>query len=69
MFEVFAGDPPPLRTHKRATREAVAAAVLQMTQGAYDAAAAGLVGVYDACPEDHVMVALVDECRRRRGRG
>jgi len=69
VFEVFAGDAPPLLTHKRATREAVTAAVEQMTQGAFDAAAAGLVGVFDACPEDHVLVALVDECGRRRGRG
>lgn len=69
VFEVFAEDPAPLRAHKRATRGAVAAAVEQMTQGAYEAAADALVALCDACPEDHVLVALVDECWRRRGRG
>ena len=69
VFEVFAGDPAPLRMYKRMTRETVAAAVEQMNQGAFDEASAGLVGLFDACPEDHVLVALVDECWRRRSRG
>lgn len=69
VFEVFAGDSEALRASKLATRESVATAVEQMNEGQFDAAAGGLAWTLDACPEDHVLAALVDECWRRRGRG
>jgi class 3 adenylate cyclase/DNA-binding response OmpR family regulator len=68
LLEVFAGDPPRLRAHKRATRAAVAEAVEAMTREAFDAAAEGFVRLLEDCPEDQVLAALVDECGRRRGR-
>jgi class 3 adenylate cyclase len=69
VHEVFAGDPPALRAAKRSSRDALAAAVERMTAGELDAAAAALAGLAAACPEDQTLAALVEECRRRQGRG
>ncbi len=68
VHEVFAGDPPELRAAKRASREAVRAAVARMTAGELGAAAAALTELASACPIDQVLPALVEECRRREGR-
>jgi class 3 adenylate cyclase len=69
VVEVFAGDPEPLREHKRASREAVTAAVRRMDAGAHEEATAGLAELLYSCPEDQVLGALIEECERRRGRG
>ncbi|HEY0132891.1 MAG TPA: DUF3369 domain-containing protein [Nannocystis sp.] len=68
IHEVFAGDGPELRAAKRASREAVAAAVARMTAGDLAGAADELAVLAAACPNDQVLPALIDECRRREGR-
>jgi class 3 adenylate cyclase len=68
IHEVFAGDPPELRAAKRASREAVAAAVARMTAGELTQAAVALAELSEACPNDQVLPGLVEECRRREGR-
>ena len=69
VHEVFAGDPPELRASKRASRAAVTAAVELMMAGKLEAADLALSHLRGACPNDQVLRALVDECRRRGGRG
>lgn len=68
IHEVFAGDAPELRAAKRASREAVTAAVARMTAGELTQAAAALLELSQACPNDQVLPGLVEECRRREGR-
>ena len=68
IHEVFAGDRPELRAAKRGSREAVAAAVARMTAGDLTGAADELARLAAACPNDQVLPALIDECRRREGR-
>jgi len=68
VHEVFAGEPDQLRAVKRATRAAVTAAVTSMSAGEFAVASAALTKLLDACPNDQVLPALVDECRRREGR-
>jgi len=68
IHEVFAGDAAELRAAKRASREAVAAAIGRMTAGDLADAAAELGRLAAACPNDQVLPALIDECRRREGR-
>ena len=68
VHEVFAGDPPDLRAAKRASREAVAAAIGRMAAGDLASAASELGRLAAACPNDQVLPALIDECRRREGR-
>jgi len=68
VYEVFAGDPPETRLMKKTSRAAVSAAVGQMTAGELESASAALQRLVEACPNDQVLRALVDECRRREGR-
>lgn len=68
VFEVFAGEAQALRVTKRTSREAVTAAVASMSAGDFTAAAAALTALAAACPNDQVLPALLDECRRREGR-
>jgi class 3 adenylate cyclase len=68
VHEVFAGDPPALRAAKRASRDAVTAAVTRMDAGELAEAMSALAGLVSACPEDHVLTAMVEECRRRQTR-
>lgn len=68
VFEVFAGEAHELRVSKRASREAVTAAVASMSAGDFAAASAALTVLASACPNDQVLPALLDECRRREGR-
>lgn len=69
VHEVFAGDPPELRARKRDSRTAVVAAVELMMARKLEAADLALTALREACPNDQVLRALVDECRRREGRG
>ncbi|MBA3549397.1 MAG: DUF3369 domain-containing protein [Nannocystis sp.] len=69
VYEVFAGDPAELRAAKRASRAAVVAAVDQMLAGKLAEAELALIALRDACPNDPVIRALVDECGHREGRG
>jgi class 3 adenylate cyclase len=69
VHEVFAGDPPELRASKRASRAAVAAAVELMMARELEAADLALTELRSACPNDQVLRALLDECRRRGNRG
>jgi class 3 adenylate cyclase len=69
VHEVFAGDRPEVRAAKQASRAAVTAAVDQMMAGTLAAAELALTALAQACPNDQVLRALVDECRRREGRG
>ena len=69
VYEVFAGDPPESHATKRASRSAVMTAVAQMTAGTLEAAGLALTTLCQACPNDQVIRALLDECRRREGRG
>ncbi len=69
VYEVFAGDPAELRAAKQATRAAVVAAVDQMLAGQFAGADLALTALREACPNDQVIRALVDECGHREGRG
>ena len=68
VHEVFAGDPLATRQAKKASRADVAAAVGQMTAGELEAATAALTRLVETWPNDQVLRALLDECRRREGR-
>ena len=69
IYEVFRGDAAELRAAKRASRATVMAAVDQMMAHELAAADKTLTALREACPNDQVIRALVDECRRREGRG
>ena len=68
VYEVFAGESHELRAAKRASRDAVTAAVASMSAGDFAGAASALTELASACPNDQVLPALIDECRRREGR-
>jgi len=68
VYEVFAGDPPDTRARKQASRAEVSAAVTLMMRGELAAADLALAALRAAWPNDQVLRALVDECRRREGR-
>jgi len=68
VYEVFAGESHELRAAKRASRDAVTAAVASMSAGDFAGASAALAELASACPNDQVLPALIDECRRREGR-
>ena len=68
VYEVFAGESHELRAAKRASRDAVTAAVTSMGAGDFAGASAALTELASACPNDQVLPALIDECRRREGR-